>query len=62
MATQVKLISKTHVKKFAMSMSETRAWKFNRISDNFYVRCEAKLKDFIRNEVAAHPSRGSTLT
>lgn len=61
-ATKVKLISKTHVKTFAFSMGETRAWKFTRISDDFYVRCEANLKNFVRNEIAKHATRGVTLT
>lgn len=61
-ATQVKLISKTHVKKFALSMGETRAWKFTRISDEFYVACEAAMKNFIRGRVDNHPSKGVTLT
>ncbi len=58
---KVKLISKKHVKLFALAMAEKRAHRFNRVSGEFYVRCEAKLKDFIRDYVHGLPSVGKTI-
>jgi hypothetical protein len=58
---KVKLISKTHVKKFALAMAEQRAHKFTRVSGDFYIQCEAHLKEFIRSHVRAMPSKGETI-
>lgn len=59
--TKVKLISRTHVKAFALSMAETRAHKFTRVGDDFFCKCEGQLKNYIRDYVQSLPSRGKTI-
>lgn len=60
-AIPVKLISKKHVKLFALAMAEKRAQKFTRVGGEFYVKCEASLKQFIRDYVHRLPSVGKTI-
>ena len=60
--TKVKLINRKHVKLFALSMAEARAHRFTRVGDEFFIKCEANLKEFIRNHVQRLPSRGKTIT
>jgi hypothetical protein len=57
----VKLISKKHVKLFALAMAEKRAHKFTRVGGEFYLKCEANLKQFIRDYVHGLPSVGKTI-
>jgi len=57
----VKLISKKHVKAFALACAERRAHRFNRVGSEFYIRCEAHLKEFIRQQVHCLPSKGKTI-
>ncbi len=57
----VKLISKKHVKAFALACAEHRAHRFNRVGGEFYLRCEAHLKEFIRQHVHRLPSKGKTI-
>jgi hypothetical protein len=59
--TRVKLISRKHVKLFALSMAQTRAHRFTRVGDEFFIKCEANLKGFIRDHVQRLPSRGKTI-
>ena len=61
MNVPVKLISKKHVKAFALEMAKSRAQKFTRVSGEFYVRCEAVMKEFIRGHVHRLPSVGKTI-
>ena len=61
MSTPVKLISKTHVRKFALAMAINRGRKFDRVADDFYVKCETHLKNFIREHVHSMPSVGKTI-
>ena len=56
-----KLISRKHVKLFALAIAETRAHRFARVSDDFYVRCEGHLKAFIADYVRRLPSKGVTI-
>ena len=58
---KVKLINKKHVKQFALACAEPRAHKFTRVSGEFYIRCEAHLKEFIRQDVHHLPSKGKTI-
>ena len=58
---KVKLISKKHVKLFALEMAKTRAHKFTRVGGDFFVKCEANLKEFIRHYVQRLPSKGKAI-
>jgi hypothetical protein len=58
---KVKLISRKHVKLFAIAMAEKRAHKFTRVGGEFYLKCEANLKQFIRDYVHGLPSVGKTV-
>ena len=61
-AIKVKLISRKHVKLFALAMAQNRAHKFTRVGGEFYIKCEARLKDFIREYVHGLPSVRKTIT
>lgn len=58
---KVKLVSKKHVKQFALDMAKTRAHKFTRVGGEFLIKCEANLKEFIRGYVGRLPSKGKTI-
>jgi hypothetical protein len=58
---KVKLGSKKHVKLFALAMAEKRAHKFTRVGGEFYLKCEANLKEFMRDYVHGLPSAGKTI-
>jgi hypothetical protein len=58
---KVKLVSKKHVKQFALDMAKTRAHKFTRVGGEFLIKCEANLKEFIRGSVSRLPSKGKTI-
>jgi hypothetical protein len=49
------------VKVFALEIAKSRAHKFTRVSSDFLVKCEANLKEFIRNSVRRLPSKGKTI-
>lgn len=55
------MINRRKVKLFALEMAKGRAHKFTRVGGEFFVRCEANLKGFIRDQVHRHPSKGKTL-
>ena len=55
------LINRRKVKMFALEMAKTRAHKLTRVGSEFYIKCEANLKEFIRNQVQRHPSVGKTI-
>lgn len=57
----VRLISRKHVREFALEMAKSRAHKFTRVGDDFFLKCEGQLKAYIRSEVQRHPSVGKTL-
>ena len=57
----VRLISRKHVREFALEMAKTRAHKFTRVGGDFFLKCEGQLKALIRSEVHRHPSVGKTL-
>jgi hypothetical protein len=61
-AIKVKLISKKHVKLFALAAAQHRAHKFTRVGGEFYLQCEANLKQFIRDYVHRLPSVGKTIS
>jgi hypothetical protein len=55
------LINKSKVKGFALEMAKHRHHKFTRVSKEFFPKCEALLKNFIRNHVQSLPSKGKTI-
>lgn len=55
------LINKKHVKAFALACGEKRAHKFTRVGGEFYLKCEAQMKEFIRRYVQSLPSKGKTI-
>ena len=55
------MISRRKVKLFALEMAKSRAHKFTRVGSEFYDKCEANLREFIRNQVQRHPSVGKTI-
>ena len=57
----VKLVSKKHVRQFALDMAKGRAHKFTRVGGEFFIKCEANMKEFIRNYVHRLPSKGRTI-
>ncbi len=58
---KTKLISRKHVKLFALAAAEKRSHKFTRVGGDFYIRCESNLKEFIRQSVQQLPSKGKTI-
>jgi hypothetical protein len=58
---KVRLINKKHVKEFALEMAKDRAHKFTRVGGDFLLKCEGRLKDYIRQQVRALPSKGKTI-
>jgi len=55
------MINRRKVKLFALEMAKSRAHKFTRVGKEFYDRCEAQLKNYIRDQVHRHPSVGKTI-
>jgi len=49
------------VKEFALEMAKGRSHKFTRVGRDFYIKCEANLKTFIRAQVHSLPSKGKTI-
>jgi hypothetical protein len=55
------MVNRRKVKMFALEMARSRAHKFTRVGKEFYDRCEVSLKQFIRDQVHRHPSKGKTI-
>ncbi len=55
------LINRTKVKEFALEMAKHRSHKFTRVGKDFFIKCEANLKEFIRASVHRLPSKGKTI-
>jgi hypothetical protein len=58
---KTKLISRKHVKQFALDAASQRSHRFTRVGGDFYIKCEAHLKEFIRRHVRQLPSKGKTI-
>jgi hypothetical protein len=58
---RVRLINRKQVKEFALEMAKGRAHKFTRVGGEFFLKCEANMKEFIRNYVRSIPSKGKTI-
>jgi hypothetical protein len=56
------LMNRTKVKEFALEMAKHRAHKFTRAGSAFFIKCEANLWTFIRNQIHSLPSKGTTLS
>jgi predicted transcriptional regulator len=61
MTVKVHLINRKHVKEFALELAKGRAHKFTRVGGEFLLKCEANMKEFIRNYVRSIPSKGKTI-
>jgi len=57
-----KLISRKHVKDFALAMAGQRSHKFTRVGGECYIKVGAHTKEFIRSSVRSLPSKGKTIT
>jgi hypothetical protein len=55
------LINRKKVKEFALEMAKIRSHKFTRVGRDFYIKCEANLKTFIRGYIHSLPSKGKTI-
>ena len=55
------LINKKHVKMFALEMAKDRTHKFTRVGNDFLMKCEGNMKEFIRSYVRQLPSKGKTI-
>ena len=58
---KVRLINRKRVKEFALDMAQGRAHRFTRVGGEFFLKCEANLKEFVRNYVRRLPSKGKTI-
>lgn len=58
---KTRLISRKHVKAFALSVAVERSHTFTRVGGDFFIQCEAQLKEFIRSYVRRLPSKGKTI-
>jgi hypothetical protein len=58
---KVRLINRKHVKEFALEMAKSRAPKFTRVGGEFFLKCEANLKEFVRGYIRTLPSKGKTI-
>ena len=58
---RLRLLNKKHVKEFALEMAKNRAHKFTRVGGEFLLKCEGRLKDYIRTYVRQLPSKGKTI-
>ena len=55
------LLNKRQVREFTLTQAQQRAHKFTRVGNDLYVKCEAQLREFIRNYLHRHPSVGKTI-
>lgn len=55
------MLNRRKVKLFALEMAKQRSHKFTRVGTEFYDKCEAHLKQYIREQVHRHPSVGKTI-
>ena len=56
-----KLISRKHVKDYALAVASQRAHQFTRVGGEFFIKVEANTKVFIRSYVGRLPSKGKTI-
>ena len=58
---KTRLISRKHVKDYALSVASRRTHRFTRVGGEFFIKAEASLKEFIRLYVERLPSKGKTI-
>jgi hypothetical protein len=58
---KTRLLNRQQVKAFVLSEAGKRHHRFTRVGADFYIRCEAHLREFIRWHVKQLPSRGKTI-
>jgi len=56
-----KLLSKTHVRQFALDASQTMGRPFTRVSQEFIDEVEADLRQMVLKKIRTRPSIGITL-
>jgi hypothetical protein len=56
------LLNRKHVRMHALASAKQRTHQFTRVGDEFFIKCEANLKEFIRGYVRSLPSKGKTIT
>jgi hypothetical protein len=59
--TPTPLLNRSKLRQFALAMAADRHHKFIRVGDEFFTRCEAHLKNHIRDQVQRLPSVGKTI-
>ena len=55
------LLNRKRVKLYALQRAQLRAHKFTRVGGDFYVKCEACLRQFIQSYIHRLPSKGKTI-
>ncbi len=55
------LINKKKVKEFALEMAKSRSHQFTRVGNDFLLKCEGQMKEYIRSYVHRLPSKGKTI-
>ena len=55
------LLNRRQVKLYALEQARHRAHKFTRVGNDFYVKCEAHLREFIGHYIHRLPSKGKTI-
>ena len=55
------LINRAKVKEFALAVAGKRTHLFTRVGEEFFLKCEASTKEFIRQYVNRLPSKGKTI-
>lgn len=55
------LIHRARVKKYVLDCASLRAHKFTRVGADFFVLCDAHLKNYIKEYVTRLPSVGKTV-
>jgi hypothetical protein len=58
---KTKLINRSHVRKFALDVAQSRGRKFTRVGGEFFLKCEGHLKEIIRSYVHRMPGVGKTI-
>ena len=55
------LLNRRQVKLYALEQARGRAHKFTRVGNDFYIKCEAHLRQFIQHYIHRLPSKGKTI-
>jgi hypothetical protein len=55
------LLNQRRVREYTLHRAQTRAHRFTRVGQDFYVKCEARLREFIDGYIHRLPSKGRTI-